>query len=541
MTPGTHGKGNRLSRTPRARLTLVGATAAALVGGLLVTTTPTGSVEAAGKGSPDISSALDTVLSDPRLDGALVAAEVRDAATGEVLYARNAGTRLVAASTTKLFSSAAAVGLLGPDHRFTTDVLASGDVVDGVLQGDLVLRGGGDPTTLAADYEALAAEVAAGGIRSVSGDLLADDSYFDDVPYGLGWAWDDEPYYYNAATSALTVAPDTDYDSGTVIVRAAPGADVGDPVVVGLTPSTDVLDIAVHATTGASDSADTLTIERVHGSDTVLVTGSVPARGSATTEWVTVADPTEYAMDVFARALEGAGVAVAGERREGSTPDGARSVAAHESITVGELLTPFLKLSNNLHAEALVKTVGAERAGTGSWPAGLAEMRSWLAGQGVDTGGMRLVDGSGLSRMAGIRADDLNDLLLGVRDEAWFDAWYAALPVAGESDRLVGGTLRSRMLKSAAAGNVHAKTGSLTGVSALSGYVSNRDGRELAFTIITNQNLVSVRPIEDAFAISLADWSAAVKPKAVTPAAGPSQRDEAAQRAHLECSWARAC
>ncbi|MEI5582789.1 MULTISPECIES: D-alanyl-D-alanine carboxypeptidase/D-alanyl-D-alanine endopeptidase [unclassified Agromyces] len=530
-----------MSRTPRARLTLGGATAAALVGGLILTGTTTGPVEAAGKGSPDISSALDMVLSDARLDGAVVAAQVRDAATGEVLYTRNAGTRLVAASTTKLFSSAAAVGLLGSDHRFTTDVLASGDVVDGVLAGDLVLRGGGDPTTLAADYEALAAEVAASGIRTVSGDLVADDSYFDDVPYGLGWAWDDEPYYYNAATSALTVAPDTDYDSGTVIVRAAPGPNVGDPVVVGLTPSTGVLDIEVRATTGASGSADTLAIERVHASDTVLVTGSVPLRGSATSEWVTVADPTEYATDVFARALEDAGVAIEGERLEGATPDGARSVAAHESMTVGELLTPFLKLSNNLHAEALVKAVGAERAGAGTWQAGLAEMRTWLGGQGVDTAGMRLVDGSGLSRMAGIRADDLNDLLVGVGDEPWFDTWYAALPVAGESDRLVGGTLRSRMLKSAAAGNVHAKTGSLTGVSALSGYVSNRDGRELAFTIITNQNLVSVRPIEDAFAISLADWSASTKPTAAAPKAEPRRHEEAAERAHLECSWARAC
>ena len=531
-----------MSGTPRTRLALVGATAAALVGGLLVSGSPGSPAEAAGKTSPDLASALDTVLTDARLDGALVAAQVSDAATGEVLYARNAGTRLVAASTTKLFSSAAAAGLLGTDHRFTTDVLASGEVADGVLTGDLVLRGGGDPTTLASDYEALAAEVAESGIRTVTGDLVADDGYFDDVPYAPGWAWDDEPYYYNAVTSALTVAPDTDYDSGTVIVRVAPGASAGEPVTVGTSPTTSVLEIEVRATTGAKGSASTVAIERLHGSSTVLVTGSVPVGGSAVSEWVTVPNPTAYATDVFAQALERAGVTVQGERREGAAPGGAQAVAEHESMTVGELLTPFLKLSNNLHAEALVKTVGAELAGSGTWRAGLAEMRAWLADQGVDTSGMRLVDGSGLSRMAGVRADDLNDLLVGVRDEPWYDTWYSALPVAGESDRLVGGTLRSRMLKSAAAGNVHAKTGSLTGVSALSGYVANRDGRQLAFTIITNQNLVSVRPIEDAFAISLADWSAAAKPKPAKPKAAESLAPESAtSRAQGECSWARAC
>lgn len=536
-TPRRLGKGNCLSRSTRTRLTLAGATAAALVSAQLLTAAPGASVHAAGKAAPEFGAALDTVLTDSRLSGALVAAQVRDATTGEVLYARNADTRMVAASTTKLLSSAAAVGLLGTDHRFTTDVLATGDVEAGVLQGDLVLRGGGDPTTLASDYQSLAEELAAAGIRSVEGDLVADDSYFDDVPYGTGWAWDDEPYYYNAATSALTVAPDTDYDSGTVIVRAAPGEDEGDPVAVSLTPSTGVVDIEVRATTGPAGSADTLTIERVHASDTVLVTGSVPVRGSATSEWVTVADPTEYATDVFARALEAAGVTIAGDRREGATPDGARTLASHESMSVGELLTPFMKLSNNLHAEALVKTVGAELAGDGSWAAGLTEMRGWLAGQGVDTAGMRLVDGSGLSRMAGVRADDLNDLLVGVRDEAWFATWYEALPIAGESDRLVGGTLRSRMLKTEAAGNVHAKTGSLTGVSALSGYVTDRDGRELAFTVITNQNLVSVRAVEDAFAVTLADWSAAVKPKAAIE----PQRGAPGERADVECTWARAC
>ena len=186
---------------------------------------------------------------------------------------------------------------------------------EGTLRSDLYLRGGGDPTMLDEDYRELAASLRAAGVRKVRGDLVADDSYFDDVPYGTSWAWDDEPYYYNAATSALTVAPDTDYDSGTVIVRTTPGAAVGDPVRVGTQPRTGVLDIVNRATTGAAGSANTLSVERRHASDEVLVTGSLPLGASADSEWVTVQDPTEYAADVLARALRAEGITLRGDLR----------------------------------------------------------------------------------------------------------------------------------------------------------------------------------------------------------------------------------
>ena len=164
-----------------------------------------------------------------------------------MVYARDADIRMLPASNAKLLSSAAAVDGLGEDYRFATDVLASGPVSDGKVRSDLYLRGGGDPTTLAADYRALAADLRAVGVTKVLGDLVADDSYFDDVPLGTGWSWDDEPYYYSAVTSALTVAPDTDYDSGTVIVRTAPGASVGSAVAVSTQPATGVLDIVNQA------------------------------------------------------------------------------------------------------------------------------------------------------------------------------------------------------------------------------------------------------------------------------------------------------
>jgi D-alanyl-D-alanine carboxypeptidase/D-alanyl-D-alanine-endopeptidase (penicillin-binding protein 4) len=529
-----------LPRFTNALLGLATVGATVLAGQFTTGAAPQAAPVVAAEGDPALTAAIDTLLADPRFDGSLVAVQVRDAQTGEVLYDRASATRMLIASNTKLLSSAAAVDGLGVDHRFTTDVLTPGTPRGGTLNADLYLRGGGDPTMLAEDYRSLAVSLREAGVRKVNGDVVADDSYFDDVSYGTGWSWDDEPYYYNAATSALTVAPDTDYDSGTVIVRTSPGSAVGDPVGVGTQPETGVLDIVNRATTGAAGSANTLSVERQHASDTVLVTGSMPLGASTDSEWVTVADPTEYAMDVFTRALRAEGIEVKGGPREGVTPEGARVLAEHGSMTVGELLTPYLKLSNNMHAEALVKALGAETAGSGSWSAGLAAVRSWLTGQGVDAAGTRLVDGSGLSRMGNVRADDLTDLLIAVRDEPWFPTWYDALPIAGNPDRFTGGTLRNRMRGTPAANNLHGKTGSLTGVTSLSGYVSNADGRELVFAMLSNNYLASPRSVEDALGVTLASWSEK-SAEAQTVSPRTLRRSTDYGPLDIECSWAKAC
>jgi D-alanyl-D-alanine carboxypeptidase/D-alanyl-D-alanine-endopeptidase (penicillin-binding protein 4) len=530
---------SRISTTMVGVLTAGATFLAGQLGGQVTTVERT----AESTGDPALTAAIDALLDDRRLDGATVAVQVRDANTGEVLYDRGSDQRVLPASNLKLLSSAAAVDGLGEDHRFTTAVLATEAVRGGTLTSDLYLRGGGDPTTLAEDYRDLAADLAASGLVRVSGDLVADDSYFDDVPLGTGWSWDDEPYYYSAPTSALTVAPDTDYDSGTVIVRVTPGP-AGEPALVTVQPQTGVLDIDNRATTGAAGSARTLSVERQHASDTVVVSGSIPADSSARNSWVTVQDPTDYAADVFARALEAEGIRLVGDIRDGGTPKGATILAAHESMTVGELLNPYMKLSNNMHAEALVKALGAETSGTGSWSAGLAAVRDHLAAEGVDVGNTRIVDGSGLSRMDLVRAQDVTDLLIASRDEPWFDTWYDALPIAGNPERFTGGTLRSRMRDTAAANNLHGKTGSLTGVTALSGYVSNADDRELVFAMISNNYLTSPRSLEDALGVTLASWSDS---DSADDAEAPRVNTrELRQRTDygpegLECSWVKAC
>ncbi|MQY13541.1 D-alanyl-D-alanine carboxypeptidase DacC [Streptomyces sp. RB5] len=480
---------------------------------------------------------LTNILADPRLDGAVADVIVADANTGERIFEHSPNTRLMPASNTKLPTSTAAVELLGADYRWSTDVLAAGDRNGTALRGDLYLRGTGDPTMLAADYDALAAQVAAAGITQVTGGVVADDTRFDSNRLGNSWAADDEYSYYSAQISALTLAPDTDYDSGTVIVEAFPGAKAGDKPVVKVTPPNSYVKIDVRGTTVAAGQRDTLGISREHGNNTVVIDGDIPVGASATKEWIAVWEPTGYAAAVFRDALEAHGVRVLGGTRLGvAAPADAEPVATHDSMTLGQLLIPFLKLSNNMHAEMLVKTIGYEKSGAGTWSAGLSRISAYLSSLGVNTAQLRQVDGSGLSRMNNISGEAFVKLLTKVRAEPWFQEWYDALPIACVPDRFTGGTLRSRMCGTKAAGNVRGKTGSLTGASSLSGYVTDADGRELVFTVQLNNYMASsVKDIEDKVGVALASYSAESAPATLTT--GPSATRSTAPAADLECSW----
>ncbi|QOV37989.1 D-alanyl-D-alanine carboxypeptidase/D-alanyl-D-alanine-endopeptidase [Streptomyces ferrugineus] len=475
--------------------------------------------------------AVDAILGDARMEGGVASVVIADAGTGELLYQHLPSTRLMPASNTKLATSAAAMEVLGPRYRFRTDVLATGRRYGSVLRGDLYLRGTGDPTLLAADYDRLAARLAASGIRRVAGRLIADDTRFDDRRLGRSWAADDESSYYSAQISALSVAPDTDYDTGTVIVTVRPGESAGDRPAVTVTPGTGYVDLDVTATTVAAGGANDLTVEREHGTNTIVVSGTTPAGGAGAKEWVTVWEPTGYAATVFRDALADHGVKVTGPTRLGHpTPATARQLASHDSMPLKDLLVPFMKLSNNMHAEILTKAMGHKVSGEGSWGAGLAAIGGYLKGIGVDTGTVRQVDGSGLSRMDNFPAGQLVKLLLAVRAEPWYADWYRSLPVACDPDRFVGGTLRSRMCGTTAALNARAKTGSLTGASALSGFVTDAGGRELVYGIVLNNYLASsVKPLEDAIVVTLA--------KSTAEAAGSVSVRRGGARADIECSW----
>ncbi|NLU71841.1 D-alanyl-D-alanine carboxypeptidase/D-alanyl-D-alanine-endopeptidase [Streptomyces sp. HNM0575] len=529
---------------PRARL---GARIVAVAAGLALVLGTGGAAGARTAGPPPTwDKAVDRALADKRLKGAAASVVISDAKSGRVLYERDPGRRLMPASNTKLLTSAAAMDVLGPGYRYRTDVLADGDRDGGRLDGDLYVRGTGDPTLLAKDYDALAADVADSGIEEVTGRLVADDTRFDSERLGRSWAADDESAYYSSQISALSLAPDTDYDAGCVIVEIVPGSGPGEKPKVEVTPSNRYVDVENAATTVDKDGSDTLTVQREHGGNKVTVSGGIPAGADPKKEWTSVWEPTGYAASVFADALKRHGVRVGGRTELGrATPAGARRVGRHTSMPLAELSVPFLKLSNNNHAEVLTKTMGLETKGKGhgTWSAGLAAIRGFLKKEGVDTRTLRQVDGSGLSRMDNVSAGHIATLLHSVRKKPWFKQWYDALPVACAGDRMKGGTLRSRMCDTPAEGNAHAKTGSLTGASGLSGYVTDADGRELAYSIVTNNYLAeSVKDIEDEIVVTLASYGKDGKVRG-TPekrGAGRDDGDHAPSPTFgLECTWTK--
>ncbi|MYL38753.1 D-alanyl-D-alanine carboxypeptidase/D-alanyl-D-alanine endopeptidase [Halobacillus litoralis] len=449
---------------------------------------------------------MNLLLSDEKLDGALSGISIRAADTGEVLYEHDAHDRLKPASNMKLLTGAAAMDTLGIDYTFDTEVFSEGKVRGGNLHGDLYLKGNGDPTLLYEDFQDLAQQVKDSGIKRVKGTLIADDTWYDDIRLSEDISWNDESRYYASQISALTAAPNEDYDAGTVIVAAYPAEKEGEEAVVEVTPETDHVKITNQTKTVAEDGEKDVTIERKHGTNEIIVEGTIPLEGSRSRSWVAVDEPSGLALDLFRRALEEAGIKMKGKVTYAETPEKADLVASHTSMPLEDLFNPFMKLSNNGHAEVLIKEMGRVVHDEGSWDKGLDVVEEYLETIDVGADTMRLRDGSGMSHVNMVPADEISELLYHVQEEPWYEAFYASLPVAGDEERFVGGTLRNRMQDTAAEGNVHAKTGSLTGVTSLSGYVTTKDGEELIFSILLNNYLGSVQEIEDKLAVTLAEY-----------------------------------
>ncbi|AUG75441.1 Putative D-alanyl-D-alanine carboxypeptidase [Kitasatospora sp. MMS16-BH015] len=465
---------------------------------------------------------LDALLADARLANAQAGVEVLDADSGQVLYARQPGALLTPASTLKTFTSTAALDLLGADYRFTTEVRTTGDTYGSLLDGDLVLRGGGDPSLLTQDLDDLAAKVAATGITTVTGRVLADGSRYDSTPYGPGWAWDDQPYSYSPQISGLTLSTDAEYTMGTVQVTVTPGA-AGEQAKVAVVPAETPMKFTGGITTGAAGSGSTAAVERRRGANELLLSGSIAAGAAPVTYWETVEDPATLAGKAFEGALARHGVRTLSGVRTATGTEDSQPLVSHDSKTLAELIVPMLKLSNNGMAEQLTKELGKVKGGKGDWATGINQVKGFLKANGLGTPAGRQVDGSGLSRYDLTTPAQMAGLMKVAQTKPWFTAWYNALPVAGNPDRMTGGTLAARMRGTKAENNVHAKSGSMSGVDNLTGFATAPDGRKLVFSVmVSNFAGTSPRPVIDAIAVRLATGPAA--PAGSAPAAPAAPR-----------------
>ncbi|THE13677.1 D-alanyl-D-alanine carboxypeptidase/D-alanyl-D-alanine-endopeptidase [Bacillus timonensis] len=439
------------------------------------------------------------VMNEPRLKGAIAGISVRSAKNGEILYQHAGDVRLRPASNLKLITAATALSALGEDHQFSTEILTDGKLEENKLIGNLYLKGKGDPTLLQEDLDLLAKKIKKSGVDVIFGNVIADDTWYDDERYSMDLTWSDETYYYGSAVSGLTASPNKDYDSGTIIVEVSPGKKEGAKAEISLQPSSNYIKIINNTKTVQKEEKKDISIIREHGENVIIIEGTVPVHAKPIQEWMTVWEPTGYALDLFKQSLAKQDIHVMGTEGIAKTPDKAALLVTDKSIPLHELLIPFMKLSNNGHGETLVKEMGRDRYGEGSWEKGIIVVKEELRKIGVDPSSMVIRDGSGISHVNLVSANDISKLLYSAQNQAWFPTFLHSLPVAGNSERLVGGSLRYRLKNPEMVGKVKAKTGTITTVSSLSGYLKTRSGEDLIFSILLNNlmNDAHGKPIED--------------------------------------------
>ncbi|MDF3981580.1 D-alanyl-D-alanine carboxypeptidase/D-alanyl-D-alanine-endopeptidase [Luteibacter sp. PPL201] len=410
----------------------------------------------------DLAARIDAHLAQPRFASASWGIAVVSLDDGHVVYRHDAQRLLLPASTAKLYTAAFALERLGPEARTHTDVIAAGERRRGSLHGPLVLRGRGDPTLAGNAWaDALASQVEAAGIQRVDGGIVGDDTAFAGPPYGSGWEVDDLAYAYGASTGAL------DIDENTLTARVT-GGDVS------VTPADAAIAIAPQAATVPD-------LYRETGQATLFVLGDVSGR-----QKLSLPDPALTAARRLQSALARRGIRVDGEARSVRWPVAAptgQTLASLPSPPLIDLLREGLKRSQNLYLQSVFLLTGlaSDDAQKPTEERAATALARWLAAQGIGPSSATLVEGTGLSRHDLTTADALVHLLVRMDASPLAASWRNLLPVAG-----VDGTLARRMRDTAAMGNVRAKTGSMSFVDALAGYVTTRGGQRLAFVILLN-------------------------------------------------------
>jgi D-alanyl-D-alanine carboxypeptidase/D-alanyl-D-alanine-endopeptidase (penicillin-binding protein 4) len=448
---------------------------------------------------------LDRILADSALAHAWAGVKIVSLRTGETLYEHNADLLAHPASNQKLLTAAAALSLLGPAYIFRTTVACdSAARVDSVLHGNLYLIGRGNPDLTSNDLFGLAQNLAQTGIREIRGNLICDDFYLDDVRWGSGWMWDDDPAEDAPRLSALSV------NKNTVVVRVTPAEVAGKPARVQIDPPNDHLTlINTSVTVKRRSQIDSLglpllTINRKwqQHENTVVVDGAIAQGSSLREETLNVLEPEIYCGRLLRAALQTAGIVVHGGVARGLSPAKTKILAEHRSPLL-PILVNLNKPSDNLSAELLLKTIGAEKFGRpGTATKGIRAMRQFLGSVGVDTNAVHSADGSGASHYNLITPANLINLLVAMwKNFAIRNEFAATLPIAG-----VDGTLRGRMKGTPAEGVLHAKTGTISAVSTLSGYTTTADGEELAFSMMMQHFLSgsrAARTVQDRIGVEL--------------------------------------
>jgi D-alanyl-D-alanine carboxypeptidase/D-alanyl-D-alanine-endopeptidase (penicillin-binding protein 4) len=464
---------------------------------------PQGEAPAVGSNAA-LRAAIDSMADAPQFANAHWGILIVDPERGDTLYSRNAGKLFMPASNMKILTTSTALTQLGPDYQYHTTFSARGPVTNGVLAGDLVVTGRGDPSV--SDHmlhdamlplRTIADSIAARGITHITGRVVAGGDAFPGEVFGYGWTYDDFEDSYSAPIDELL------FNEGFSDVHVRGGDKPGDPVQVETSPARTFPTVRVEATTGEGRTGrrrNTLEARKDSVTWDIVLTGEIAPHDSATIE-VTHHDPDHAYLAALREALHDKGIAI--DDAVSDTTAALTPLATLSSPPLRDILKALLKPSQNQMAEMLFRTVALEATGAGRTDSARAVVERQIASWGVAVPSEAVVrDGSGLARYDYVSPRTLVRILDAMRKSPNFSVFYDALPIAG-----VDGTIAGRMKGTPAANNVHAKTGSVAQARSLSGYVTTADQHMLIFSFLANNwttNVRAVEQVQDAIAERLA-------------------------------------
>jgi len=459
----------------------------------------------------EFSEQLEDIFDDPNFNNSIWGVSIQSLVTGEYFYKRNENKLFMPASNQKLLTSAAGLLLLGPMYRFKTEVYSTGAVDGSILNGDLIIKGFGDPTIsgrfnnddMTKIFRDWADTLSALGIDEIRGNIIGDDNAFDDTRLGKGWAWDYESEWFAAPTSALS------FNDNCVDILIKPGKK-GEQAILSVMPETKYAVVLNKVLTVGKDSATNVQIFRERGTNIISVYGSIREGDDSLKVYATINNPTQYFVVTLKEILQQKGITVSGfasdmdDLTDITDYSKAKLLFTHHSVFLKDILKVLNKNSHNFYAEQLLKTIGFEKKGFGTAERGIEAVKSVLNSIGINTDNMEIVDGSGLSRLNLISPNQITVLLNYMYKSDVFTYFYNSLPVGG-----VDGTMADRVRKTRAQNNVRAKTGYINGVRSISGYIFTGDKEPVAFSIIANNFTVPVilaDNLQDLVCIRLANF-----------------------------------
>ncbi len=448
---------------------------------------------------------LNRALSDPAFYNGYWGVAIQSLKTGEYFYLRNENKSFRPASNMKLFTTGTALVKLSPDFTYWTKLYRTGKIKNGILNGDVVIRGSGDPTitgrfhddnTLRV-FQDWADSLKKAGVKKITGRIIGDDHYFSNEIMGEGWAWDYQSDWYAAQISALS------FNDNCVDIIFTAGKAAGDTVSYHLEPPTNYVRVINRVITTPIHQEKGVFFHRLRGKNIVTITGSLKIGTKEKRDWFSVENPTLYAASVFTETLQSAGINVDGKPADidslsnftYSQSDTLR-IASYQSPPLRDIVKVVNKVSQNLYAELLVRTLGKVYRKDGSAHGGITVVKQYLASIGIDTSRFAMFDGSGLSHLDMVTPKQVITLLRALYRSSVKDDFLNSLPIAG-----VDGSLKNRMKMTAAQGNVRAKTGYISNSRSLSGFVTTKDGEPLVFSLLVNNYLVPT-----SMANNLQDW-----------------------------------